>query len=375
MTDERTSSRQAGVAVHQFVPNLADGDAIGTHVRLTQRVLRGAGFRSDIFYDEAQSVMKRLGRHYTTYDREKDGDNGAAIALFQLSTGSRMTEWLLEQDVPYGVYFHNVTPPAFFERWEPNAADNLRQAEAQVKRLASRCRFAFAQSTFSKQALLDVGYAPAEVVPLLIDDEQPARKPNAKVLARLERDTTAGTRWLSVSRVAPNKCQHDIIAAFAVYRALHDKSARLTLVGGRTANMYYRSLEVLIEELGLDDAVDLTDSVPDDERDAHFRVADVYVSMSEHEGFAAPLIEAMRFHIPTVAFASSAIPETVGDATLLLDDKDPVVVAEAVHRIASDASLRASLIEAGDRRAERYSVANVGRQLVDAIRRYVPAHV
>ena len=105
--------------LHQFVPNFAAGDAIGVHVRLTQDALRAAGWESEIFYDDAQAAVKKLGRHFSTWDRAADGRNGDAWILFQLSTGSRMTPFLLEQDVPFGVYFHNITPPLFFERWEP----------------------------------------------------------------------------------------------------------------------------------------------------------------------------------------------------------------------------------------------------------------
>lgn len=358
-------------AIHQFVPNFAAGDAIGTHVRHTQRALRAAGYRSEIFYDEVQPALRRLGRHYSTFDADRDGP---CVALFQLSTGSAMTEWLLGTGIPFGVYFHNVTPPSFFERWEPNAAENLRRALSDVRRLAPSARFALANSTFSAGDLERAGYSPIEVVPVLIDDDQPDQAPNAKVLARLRREQAdRGARWLFVGRVAPNKCQHDLIAAFAAYRELHDRNARLSIVGGRTANVYYRSLELLTEELGVADAVELADSLPEDEKLAHWHAADVYVSSSEHEGFAVPLIEALRFRVPVVAFASSAVPETLGDAGVLLDDKDPVVVAEAVRRVLHDSELRAELETAGKERADRFAVATVARELVGAIRRHVDA--
>jgi glycosyltransferase involved in cell wall biosynthesis len=355
--------------VHQFVPNFAAGDAIGTHVRHTQRILRAAGFRSEVFYDDAQAAVRKLGRHWSTFDVGTDGDGGRAWVMFQLSTGSDMTGFLLDLDLPYGVYFHNITPPSFFERWEPGAAENLRRALADMRRLAPRCRFAMANSTYSERELVDAGYSPTAVVPVLVDDDAAgaAANANAKVVARLERQRP-GARWVFVGRIAPNKCQHDIVAALAAHRELYDPHARLSLVGGRTSNVYYRSLELLADELGVADAVELTDTVPDDEKLAHLQAADVYVCLSRHEGFNVPVVEAMRAGIPVVALASSALPETVGDAGVLLPSSDAVLVATAVDRVLHDDELRGELQRAAKERLDRFSLDTVGRELLAVVR-------
>ena len=353
-------------ALHQFVPNFAAGDAIGAHVRHTQRVLREAGFASEIFYDEAQAAVRKLGRPRATFDRDTDGD-GAWI-LFHLSTGSDMTGYLLDLGLPFGVYFHNITPPEFFDRWEPGAAENLRRALNDMRRLAARSRFAMANSEFSARSLADAGYEPTSVVPVFVDWSEYDAPPNPRVLNRVRRENDAGgARWIFVGRVAPNKCQHDVIAAFAAYKELYDSAARLTLIGGRTSNVYFRSLELLAEELGIAASVELTDSIPFDEALAHWHGADVLVYLSEHEGFGVPTLEAMTFDIPVVAYASSAIPETVGDAGVLLPTKDPVVVATAVHRVLTDEPLRKELIEAGRERRKAYDLDAVSHQMLQAI--------
>ncbi len=358
--------------MHQFVPNLAAGDAIGVHVRLTQQALRAAGWESEIFYDEAQAAVKKLGRHFSTFDRATDGHGGDAWILFQLSTGSRMTPYLLEQDLPFGVYFHNITPPLFFERWEPGAAENLRTALAEMRRLAPAARFAIANSTFSEGELVEAGFSPTAVSPVLLDPKELAGTPNARLLARLERETAGGgTRWLFIGRVAPNKCQHDVLAAFAAYRQVYDPAARLTLVGGRTSNVYYRSLELLADELGVGDVVEFTDTISHEEKLACYRAADVFVCLSEHEGFKVPAVEAMHFGLPVVALAATALPETVADAGVLLPTKDPLVVAAAVDRVMTDPPLRAELVEAGHRRAEAFSLSHTSRRLLELLEEYV----
>lgn len=358
--------------LHQFVPNFAAGDAIGSHVRQTQATLRAAGWESEIFYDEAQASVRKLGRHFSTFDRHHDGHDGDAWLLFQLSTGSRMTGYVMDAGLPFGVYFHNVTPPRYFERWEPGAAENLRSALADVRRLAPLARFALANSSFSEGDLRHAGYEPTAVVPVLIDGKELDRPPNERLLRRLRRETeTGGRRWLFIGRTAPNKCQHDLIAAFAAYRAVYDREARLTLVGGRTSNVYYRTLELLADELEVGEAVEFTDTITQPELLACYRAADVFVCLSEHEGFKVPLVEAMHLGVPVVAYAAGAVPETVGQAGVLLDTKDPLAVATAVDRILADDGLRAELVSAGHRRAQDFSIEQTSRRLLETVERFV----
>jgi len=153
-----------------------------------------------------------------------------------------------------------------------------------------------------------------------------------------------------------------------VFRQLFDRDARLTLVGGQSAGLYWRALHRLVEELDVADAVTFADSVSHTELLACYRTADVFVLCSEHEGFNVPVLEAMHFGVPVVAYASTAVPDTVGDGGLLLTDKDPVVVATAVERVRSDASLRRTLVAAGRERAAHFSVARTGPQWLDTLR-------
>jgi len=359
--------------LHQFVPNFAAGDAIGVHVRLTQAALRAAGWESEIFYDEAQASVKKLGRHFTTWDRQIDGRGGDAWILFQLSTASRMTPFLLDQDIPFGVYFHNITPPLFFDRWEPGASGACNAALSEMRRLAPQSRFALANSSFSATDLDGAGYSPTAVCPVLFDAKELDATPNERLVQRLRRETAdGGTRWLFIGRAAPNKCQHDLIAAFAAYREFYDPKARMTLVGGRTSNVYYRSLELLADELGVGGGVvEFTDTISHEEKLACYRAADVFVCLSEHEGFKVPLVESMHFEIPVIAYASTAVPETVGDAALLFDDKDPMLVAAAVDRVMRDDALRSDLVAAGRERAQDFSLERTSRTLLDQLDGFV----
>jgi glycosyltransferase involved in cell wall biosynthesis len=283
-----------------------------------------------------------------------------------------MAAFLAERadDFPLAVYYHNITPPEFFDRWEPGAAESVRSARSQLRKLASSVRLAMANSSWSAGELRAEGYPEPAVVPVLVDFDDYAAAPDQTTTTRLRRAAArGGAQWLFVGRVAPNKCQHDVIGAFAAYRAMHDPMARLTLVGGKTSALYHRALEQLGRELDLGDTLDLADSVTFPELLAHYRAASVFVCASEHEGFCVPLVEAMHFGVPVVAAATSAIPETAGDAALLVDDKDPVVMASAVHRVLTDTPLRDRLIAAGRARAGHYALDRTAALLLDVLAR------
>ena len=137
--------------------------------------------------------------------------------------------------------------------------------------------------------------------------------------------------------------------------------------GGQTAGEYWRALHELVDRIGISAAVTFTDVVTHAELLACYRTADVFVCLSEHEGFNVPVLEAMHFDVPVIAYAAAALPETVGDGGLLLTDKDPVVVAGAAERLRSDAALRTRLVDAGRKRVEHYSIARTGPQLIESL--------
>jgi glycosyltransferase involved in cell wall biosynthesis len=226
-----------------------------------------------------------------------------------------------------------------------------------------------ANSSYSEAELRDEGYSDTAVVPVLVDFSAFAAPADPPTQARLHRAAArGGAAWLFVGRLAPNKCQHDVIGAFAAYRAVYDPAARLTLVGGKTSELYHRALEQLVDELDLGGAVELADVVTFPELLAHYRAASVFVCLSEHEGFCVPVIEAMHFGVPVVARATSALPETVGEAGLVVDGRDPVLVAAAVHRVVTDLPLREQLVAAGRERVGHFSEANTARRFLDLLR-------
>jgi glycosyltransferase involved in cell wall biosynthesis len=152
------------------------------------------------------------------------------------------------------------------------------------------------------------------------------------------------TNLLFVGRVAPNKCQHDLLAVFAEYLRL-GPDARLVLAGSwPEGHSYATFLRQRARELGVSSRVLWTNTCTEAQLQACYRTAHLFLSMSEHEGFCAPLIEAMWFDVPVLAYRSSAVPETVAGAGLLFTEKRLPEVAALARLIVEDDALRRKII-------------------------------
>ena len=133
--------------------------------------------------------------------------------------------------------------------------------------------------------------------------------------------------------------------------------ARLVLVGGVSSSGFVDAVVGLAEGLGVSDRLVVAGSVSEAELVGFYESADVFVSVSEHEGFCVPVVEALGFGVPVVAFGAAAVPETLGGAGLVLGEKSPGVVAEAVVRVLSDSVVREGLVSRGRVRAQELGLA------------------
>ena len=353
-------------AIHQLVPSFSARDAIGSHTVQVQRVLHGLGVESEIFVGEASRDLRRAVRPYRDLPDVRPGER--RWLLYQCSTGSALADWLLHRPEPKLSNYHNITPAPFFEPWEPHVGAELVEARRQLAALSPAVSLGIADSAYNEAELVATGYRATTVVPILLDTAAFDHDVDAAALRRLEAAKAGGgADWLFVGRVSPHKAQHDLVRAFAAHRAVFDPHARLHVVGGPSSHAYWTALERLVAALGLGDAVDLAGSVPPGELAARYRVADVFVCLSDHEGFCVPLLEAMHHEVPIVAYGAAAVPETLGAAGLVLDDKAPLLVAAAVDRVIRDEGLRRSLVAAGRARLDDLSLARSSARLADVV--------
>jgi glycosyltransferase involved in cell wall biosynthesis len=356
-------------AVHQVLPVLSARDAIGAHALLLRDALRAHGWESEIFYEHATPDAAALGHPVRRFPRSS---RVPTVLVYQASIGSEVANWVAARPEPLVLNYHNITPPELVQAWEPSLAAELARGARQVRLLARRSRLAVAVSEFNAADLVDAGAPATAVAPVLFDPARLGGAPDPATLDALE-SARRDLEVLFVGRIAPNKAQHDLLRALAAYRRIHGTSIRLHLVGGVSADAYDRTLRSYARALGVAADVDFAGSVSDVELAAHYAHADLFCCLSDHEGVCVPVLEAMHAGLPVIAYATAALPETVGSGGLLLAAKDPLRVATAWHRVASDGRLRGALVRAGHRRIAALDPARSARRMVELLEPIVRA--
>jgi glycosyltransferase involved in cell wall biosynthesis len=351
------------VRVDQVVPSLASRDAIGVHTLAVADALRAAGVMSDIFYGDCSPDLLKKARPVGALGRPaKD-----RWLLYQSSIGSPIFDAFATRSEPKLVNYHNITPADLLQSWEPGVGYEVGLGREQLGRLAPQCRLAIADSAFNQTELVTAGFASTAVVPLLIDMTVHHEADAARLRILRAAKADGGPDFLFVGKVSPHKAPHDLVKMLAVYRRLFHPKARLHLVGSPLGRRYGPALEAFVEDLGLSEAVTVVGSVAPGELEAYYQAADVFVCASDHEGFCVPIVEAMAHDLPVVAYGVAAVPETVKDAGLVLESKEPLLFATSVHRVVEDDQLRRQFSRAAARRVEAFSLPRSRARFVDLV--------
>lgn len=318
----------------QVLPSLAFGDAIGNHVLALKELFQNMGYDTEIY---AEAIDQRLPEKTAYQIQELPNLNKTDILLYHLSTGTRLNKLIASAECRKIVQYHNITPPYFFGGYNFKMKRNAEWGLNGAKYLADKVDYVWAVSEFNKNDLRTMGYQQEiDIAPILIPFEDYNKKPSEKIM---ELYNDGAVNLLFTGRIAPNKRQEDVIKAFFYYKNYINPNSRLFLVGNYTGlERYYEKLQEYVQVLNLTD-VYFTGHIPFDEILAYYRIANGFICMSEHEGFCVPLVEAMYFGVPILAYASSAVPETLKTAGILLKEKEPKLAAEWIDRIITDSLL------------------------------------
>jgi glycosyltransferase involved in cell wall biosynthesis/ADP-heptose:LPS heptosyltransferase len=349
--------------IHQVLPNISYGDAISNEAFWIKRVLLQAGYVSEIY---ALDIDPRVRSEVQPWQAGKIP--ATAGLLYHHAIGSAITEEACAHPGPKALIYHNITPHRFFEPYLPYHTRLCLEGREQLPQLARFFPDSVGDSAFNAAELAEVGFRDPGVLPLAVDPDRLNQTPDPDLMRELQ---DGRTKILFVGRLAPNKRQEDLIIAFAHYRKL-DPTAVLHLVGKPAVpdDPYRACLERLVQKLDLSGAVRFTGMIDDAGLAAYFRTARLIWSMSEHEGFCVPLIEAMWFDVPVLAFAAGAVPETLDGAGVLFRSKaDPEELARIAYQLVHDPVRRETVLAAQRRRREAFLPAQVEPQLLRLVRR------
>lgn len=341
--------------IDQLLPAFHRGDAIGDEASSLRKFFRSQGFSSEIYRLTWDKDLEGESREFSAFPAPESSD----IAILHFALPSPLTEAFRRLPCQKVIIYHNVTSPEFFQGFSDEMVRLARLGREELRSLASVTDLALGDSPFNSKELVEFGFKEAHIFPLFVDFSKYEKPMNAFVY-KLFRDERANV--LFVGRVAPNKKIEDLIKVIFYYKKYISPLVRLIIVGKISAlPAYYSSLTRLADDFLLKpDEIQFTGHVPDDEMFAIYRAADVFLSLSEHEGFCLPLVESMIFDLPVIAYNCTAVPDTLGGAGVLINDKRVEKVAELVDIVAHNKSIRDKVIR--EQRARLIRLKTEGRE-------------
>ena len=350
--------------IHQLLAGYRPGDAIGAEADAIAALCEAHGMAARLWSPRATTAPEGLGRcgNVRALPAAVRPDD---VALLHLSIGSPANEVFRSLPCRRVVLYHNVTPPRFFGRTAPATAAVLEEGLRQVRSLAGAAHASWAVSRFNADELERMGWSGVRVFPLLVPEGFARGPVDPGVQARLS-DPPADN-LLFVGRLAPNKRHDRLLRIFRAYQRANP-SSRLVLAG-RTAGAepYLAMLLGMSSVLALR-GVWFTDYLRADELAACYATASAFVCASDHEGFCAPLLEAMSWRIPVFAAACAAVPETLdGAGVLFAPDAPPEAVAETISRVLRDPALREAVLKRQDERLARFHARDAWKELKEVL--------
>lgn len=359
-------------AVHQFHAGSAMGDGITNGMLFTQRLLRELGFYSEIFAVNPPAELRHVIRPYGEHPAHMAGND--EILLVHFSMGFEAQSWIDTVACDKVLVWHNITPERFLDkesvqRLATSGRNQIAVWGQQIKigKRPSPFIGAISDSDFNKRDLLEAGFDDQQLqmatLPLLVDLDLHRKMAGAPKAHSLSNPFASPIQLLFVGRLVANKCQHELISILAQVGTRIGRAVRLTLVGGGDAD-YIASLKALAKQENVADALNITGKISDDELGEYYRNADLFVCLSEHEGFCMPLIEASIHRIPILAYAGGgAVSETLGEGGLILTEKRLSAIIAAITLLLEERVLRRSVIDGQNTNLERFEPETLRRAL------------
>jgi glycosyltransferase involved in cell wall biosynthesis len=297
------------------------------------------------------------------------------LTMFHFALPSPMTEAFARLSGGRVLQYHNVTPASYFAAYDPALFRLASIARQELSTLVGRVDLALGVSDYNRRELAALGFEPTGVLPLAVDVARITRPVQRPALERILDDDFVN--FLFVGRIAPNKKIEDHIRLAEHYKRYVDAYYRFIFVGKYDAvPRYFATIRALMSEYRLlNERFVFTGPVPDEDLAVYYRHSAVYISLSEHEGFCAPLLEAMAADVPVLAYSAAAVPETLGGAGVQFAPKDMEYAAELLGSLAFDDDLRRSVIAGQRKRLADFSDQRIERELATVVGGGTPGYL
>jgi glycosyltransferase involved in cell wall biosynthesis len=350
--------------INQWVAAAHPNDAIGDHARRLQALLRAMGHESELYSLTIDEELRGLVRPF-----DDPGARRGDVTIFHYALPSVMTGAFADLSGGRILHYHNITPAHYFAPYNAGQYRLSRVGREHLARLADGTDLALGVSEYNRRELESLGFRHTGVMPIAIDTARIRSAPRRPALEKILDDGLPN--FLFVGRIAPNKRIDDYIRLAEQYKRYVSIDYRFVFVGRYDAVPgYYAAVRAMILQYDMPpDRFLFTGPVPDVDLAAYYRMADVYVSLSEHEGFCVPLLEAMAAGVPVLAYAAAAVPDTLDGAGVQFSPRDLEYAAELLGVLTYDEEVRQGVIAGQRRRLRDFGDERIARDLQQAIDR------
>ena len=347
--------------IDQLLAGYAGSDAISQEARLFRSVFRDLGLESDMYVPldfMAKDMMSDCKPADEFLREERDA------VLYHYSIESSATELFTQSSAQKILRYHNITPSHFFNAYDNFVTRQLDAARSGLMAIGGNIDASWAVSEFNALELRALGFKHVKTLHLLFGEDELCTDVNTVDTSRF---SDSLTNIVTLGRIVPNKCIEELILAYAWYHTFHNPASRLIIVGSeRSCPKYYAMLRWLAARLGLQN-VCFTGFLPNNERAAVYQCAELFISVSRHEGYCLPLIEAMRFGVPVIARDMGGMPEAMGAGGVLFDHAESNVLAELMHRVINDTPLRQRILNSQRIRLQEIQSRNIAEELLELL--------
>ncbi len=336
-------------AIHQIMGTCSYGDAIGNMAFEHLNTFREAGFKSEIFAERIHPDLTEKARTLAEYEKFRKNDD---ILIYHLSIGSAASEFVYGLDKKILLYYHNITPHHFFKGFHDVLWLKCALGREELKSFIPKTEFALADSEFNRKELISAGFERTAMLPVPVDFSRVTKLRSPLVEKMYDDDRT---NILYVGRIIPNKKIEDVIYSFHQYRKTYNKNARLLLVGSYTSfETYMYWLWDIVRGLGETENVVFTGHISDEDLGEYYNLGELFLMMSEHEGFGVPLLEAFAAKIPVIAYDAGAAGETMRGGGLLISGKNHELTAGLMNNLLTNDKYRQQVIMGQDEAMKEY---------------------
>ena len=331
----------------QFSAGFNPGDAISNEMLMLKSYFQEIGFLGEIYSENIGKDTNGLAKKYNSYN-EKEFD----FIIYHHSIHSAVLEFIEKLNSPKALIYHNVTPSHFFEPYDLKLTYYLKRGREELKGLNGKFQMYFADSEFNKKELIELGFSNVTVLPIIYNFEK------LKKTETLRENEIK--RIVFVGRIAPNKKQDDLIKLAKVLKDYFFSEFQIHFVGycSKELELYKEELISLIQIFGLEDHIFFSDFINDKLLSEYYQKADLFICMSEHEGFCVPLLESMFYDVPIIAYDAGAVKDTLDGAGILFKEKDFLSICECILKVFSDRDFREKILNSQRDRLLRFREGN-----------------